>query len=216
MLSEMRKDGLVRLFEVLEYEPFTFLVNDRNVKSTFPEALLLSHAVYSEFQCESTRRRLKVCADGIDENNFAFVLKMIRNEIDDNIEISEEREFSFLSILRSLGNERHSLKLLSLMHARRSSERSTQDLFPCNGTSANVVATSTHLMNNECNVNYCASPFDSYSMNELSRLDRHILHALLSSETHGIETDDSLLDTLIDRGSNYYEYWQYIQVCFLS
>jgi hypothetical protein len=205
MLSEMMKDGLSRLLEIFGDESFTFVVKDQNVKNTFAEALLISPSVYSAFQCENTLRTFKLCEDGIDENDFVFFLTMIRNEIEDNIEMSEQRELSFLSIFRSLGNERLSLQLLSLMH-----------LTDCKGTSTNNFVRSHELMKNESNVNYCASQFYSYSINELSRLDRNTLHALLSEERLKIEDEDSLLGTLIELGSQYYEYWQYIKVCFLS
>jgi hypothetical protein len=216
MLSEMMKDGLGRLLETFGHESFTFVVKNRNMKSTLAEALLISPAVYAELQCENTQRTFKLCEDGIDENDFAFLLNMIRRDIEDNIEISEERELSFLSIFRSLGNEGLSVQLLSLMHPSRELRYPSTNSTNGKATSTNSAVRSHDLMKHENNVDYCASQFYSYSINELSRLERNTLHALLSSETLKIENEDSLLATLIELGSNYYEYWEYIKVCYLS
>jgi hypothetical protein len=71
-------------------------------------------------------------------------------------------------------------------------------------------------MNMNMKVKYCASQFYSYSALELSRLEKNTLHALLSSEMLRIVSEDALLKTLIALGCDYYEYWQYIKVCFLS
>jgi hypothetical protein len=42
------------------------------MKSTFAEASFISPAVYSDFQCENTRRAFNLCENGIDEKDFGF------------------------------------------------------------------------------------------------------------------------------------------------
>jgi hypothetical protein len=47
-------------------------------------------------------------------------------------------------------------------------------------------------------------------------LDKNTLHGLLSSRSLGIENEDALLQLLIEFGSDYFEFWSYIEVTFLS
>jgi hypothetical protein len=220
MLSEMMKDGLSRILEVFGKDDFIFVVNGRSIKSTFAEALLISPAVYAAFRSDNTKRMFEIREEGIEANDFDLILKLIRLESFDNVEMSEDRELSFLSIFRCLKNERLSLQLLSSIHlnSRRSLYTSAKDGLHGSATSTKDCVKSNDLMENDMNlsVKYCASQFYSYSINELSRLEKNTLHALLSSQTLGIVSEDALLKTLIELGSDYYEYWQYIKVCFLS
>jgi hypothetical protein len=43
-----------------------------------------------------------------------------------------------------------------------------------------------------------------------------MLHSLLSSPSLRLESEDSLLQRLIDLGSEYFEYWIYLEIAFLS
>jgi hypothetical protein len=43
-----------------------------------------------------------------------------------------------------------------------------------------------------------------------------MLHSLLSSPSLLLESEDSLLERLIDLGSEYFEYWCYLEIIFLS
>jgi hypothetical protein len=66
------------------------------------------------------------------------------------------------------------------------------------------------------NVEDCASQFYQYSAKEVRYLEKCTLHDLLSSRSLCIKSEDELLRTLIDLGSDYYEFWSYIEVVFLS
>jgi hypothetical protein len=84
--------------------------------------------------------------------------------------------------------------------------------------STNKCFTSKDVENNDMNnmIKYCASQFYSFSIDELSQLGRNTFHAILSSETFAITSEDALLMILIELGSEYYEYWEYLELCFLS
>jgi hypothetical protein len=68
----------------------------------------------------------------------------------------------------------------------------------------------------EISVDNCASKFNSYSINKLRKLSKRTLHSLLSSPSLKIESEDSLLRKLIDLGSEYFEFWCYVEIPFLS
>jgi hypothetical protein len=56
------------------------------------------------------------------------------------------------------------------------------------------------------NIEYCASQFNLYSTDEVRNVPKQIVHSLLSSASLTIESEDSLLQVLIDLGSEYFEY----------
>jgi hypothetical protein len=101
-------------------------------------------------------------------------------------------------------------------HSHSPSDSSAKNVSHGSPTFTNDFVTSNDFVNNDTKVKYCASQFYSYSKNELSRLEKSTLHALLSSETLGIASEDELFETLIELGTDYYEYWRYIKVFFLS
>jgi hypothetical protein len=131
---------------------------------------------------------------------------MVRLEVIDDFDVSKEQELSLLSLFRVLGNETFTLQLFELMHSHLPFGRRSLDDF----------VESDGLMNREMLMKSCASQFSSYSTNEVSRLGKNTLHALLSSRNLGIMSEDVYLEMLIELGSNSYEYWQYLKICFLS
>jgi hypothetical protein len=57
-----------------------------------------------------------------------------------------------------------------------------------------------------------ASQFASYSTDELRELPKQTLHELLLSESLSLDSEDALLQRLIELGSEYFEYWNYVEV----
>jgi hypothetical protein len=47
-------------------------------------------------------------------------------------------------------------------------------------------------------------------------LDKQTLHEILESASLAIESEDDLLRTLISLGSEYFEFWSYIEIVFLT
>jgi hypothetical protein len=66
------------------------------------------------------------------------------------------------------------------------------------------------------NVDYCASQCYLYSADELRCLDKQTLHHLLYSQSLRIGTEDGLLRVLIDLGSDYCDYFDYLEGQFLT
>jgi hypothetical protein len=65
-------------------------------------------------------------------------------------------------------------------------------------------------------IDHFASEFYRFSAKELSRLRKETLHSLLCSRSLKIMSEDLLFDVLTELGSDYREYWKYINLCFMS
>jgi hypothetical protein len=72
------------------------------------------------------------------------------------------------------------------------------------------------ISSSEATINYCASQFHRYSADEIRRLDNRTLHRLLGSRSLRPETEDQFLRFLINLGSDYYEFWNYVEQVFLT
>jgi hypothetical protein len=73
-----------------------------------------------------------------------------------------------------------------------------------------------HLSSTAALADSIASRFWRYSADELRCLDKQTLHALLSSPSLSIETEDALLQLLIDIDCETFDFWRYIEVSLLS
>jgi hypothetical protein len=62
----------------------------------------------------------------------------------------------------------------------------------------------------------CASRFWTYSSAELRCLPKRTLHNLLSSSSLVLQSEDALLQLLMDIDSETYEFWHYIEISLLS
>jgi hypothetical protein len=68
----------------------------------------------------------------------------------------------------------------------------------------------------EIDADVCAANFYDYSVELIKHIDKRMLHEIVSSRLLKLESEDVFLTTLIDLGSDYFEYWQYIKVCNLT
>jgi hypothetical protein len=64
------------------------------------------------------------------------------------------------------------------------------------------------------NTELYASEFSFYSINKLRCLDKQILYNLLGSQSFRFQIESYLLQSLIDLGLIYLEFWTYIEVWF--
>jgi hypothetical protein len=72
------------------------------------------------------------------------------------------------------------------------------------------------ISSSEATIDYCASHFYRYSVDEIRHLDKHTLHHLLQSRSLRISTEDEFLGFLNELGPDYYEFWCYIEPIFLT
>jgi hypothetical protein len=117
-----------------------------------------------------------------------------------------------LSFCRLLGNDALSLVLLALIHpiGSVSLHRETESESERRSAIARAVGFC------EADVDYCASLFDSYSVKELQILDHKLLRRILESRFLTLSTEDSLLRVLISLGSSFSEFFDCIEISFLS
>jgi hypothetical protein len=206
------QDGIDRLLELLLCEEFTFIVKGKYLKTTLSEAVLISPIISERLKADPMNREFDFGSDELEfeMKEFSSFLDLVRNR-DEGI-FSREDEMKILSMSKLIGNEKLSLLVLGSVHCDVSSKISPNSLSSCDceSESSKVISKA------EMNIEKCTSQFSSYSVDELRNLPKQLLHSLLSSPSLSIESEDSLLQTLIDLGSDYFEYWIYIEIPFLS
>jgi hypothetical protein len=122
-----------------------------------------------------------------------------------------------------LGNERLAFLFLASLNSQSRSpsssssvSASTSTLTSPSGVSISPDVLLNLISSSQAAIDYCASQFHCYSVEEIGRLDKHTLHLLLESPSLRLESEDSLLQLLIELGSNYFEFWHYIEPVFLT
>jgi hypothetical protein len=200
------QDGIDRLLELIPNEEFTFVVNGERLKTTLSEAVLISPIISERLKTDPTTREFDFGNDEIEMKQLSVFVDFIRNR--NECIFSKEDEIGILSICKLIGNEKFSLFVLGSVHCDVSSTSLSSKV--CKSESSEVINIS------ETSIEDCASKFSLYSRDELRNLPKQILHSLLSSHSLAIESEDSLLQQLIDLGSEYFEYWCYLEIVFLS
>jgi hypothetical protein len=125
----------------------------------------------------------------------------------------------FLTICRLLGNER--LAFLFLASLNSISPPGSATTSTSSSTSSSEVSISGEVLVNllsssQATIDYCASEFYRYSVDEIRHLDKHILHLLLQSGSLRIASEDEFLGFLKELGPDYFEFWCYIEPIFLT
>jgi hypothetical protein len=199
------QDGIDRLLELLPNEEFTFIVNGEQLKTTLSEAVLISPIISERLKTDPMNREFYIESDEIEieMKQFSVFIDIIRNR--NEWIFSTEDGIAILSICKLIGNDQLSLFVLGSVHCDISSK--SLSLNVCKSEVMNI---------SEKSVEDCASKFNSYSTEELRNIPKQLLHSLLSSPSLAIESEDSLLQQLIDLGSEYFEYWCYLEIAFLS
>jgi hypothetical protein len=177
-------------------------VKDEFFKSTLAEAVLISPTISSRLKCDPTNREFCFPTDCVESNLFSIFLDLIRCRA--RCQISRAHEFDFLRVSKCLGNEDLSFMILHSIHSKDSDR-------PSEMTKSDDV-----LLRASFDCDDCASRFSSYSVEELGCLSKDTLHIVLSSDSLVIESEDVLLQQLIDLGGDYFEFWSYVEVSFLS
>jgi hypothetical protein len=170
-------------------------------KLTLAKAVLISPIISERLKSDPTNRIFHFESEEVSPQIFSAFIEMIASR--EKCVIDGEQALGFLSISKLLGNE-----MLSL-------------LFLCSSKSnicERILSSEMKIYDKNFGDEYelCASQFTSYSTNELRNLPKQTLHRLLSSKSLVIENEDDLLQRLLDLGSDYFEFLDYIKVSFLS
>jgi hypothetical protein len=224
-LYGLLQDGLSRMLSVVKSDKFEIIMTGESFETTVAEAVLISPKIYELLQLDPTIRAFTICGDDeapdVDSSSFKMFLDCVH--LQGSQHLSPLSELTFLSICRLLGNERlaflflASLNSLSLSQSGFSSTTgSTSAPTASSGGSMSPDVLMNLISSSEATIDYCASQFHHYSIDEIRRLDKHTLHYLLASPSLRLESEDQFLRFLIDLGSNYFEFWRYIEPIFLT
>jgi hypothetical protein len=219
------QDGLERMLSVVKSDEFEVVVKGESFTTTLAEAVLISPKVYELLQTDPTIRTFTICgidddeSENVDSGSFNAFLSCVHSRVFQDI--SRSNELSFLTICRLLGNERLAFLFLASLNSVSPSPSSSSSSSSSTSTSSIGVSISsdilmTFISSSEATIDYCASQFHRYSIDEINRLDKHTLHRLLSSRSLRITTEDQFMEFLIELGSDYFEFWQYIEPIFLT
>jgi hypothetical protein len=107
------RDGLDRLMDFVNQDPFTFVVNGEKHESTVAEAISLSPIVHESLRLNPLQNAFHFPGSSIKSSDFGAFLDFVRCR--GCVEISCDRVLSFVSISGALGNERLGFSLLSSM-----------------------------------------------------------------------------------------------------
>jgi hypothetical protein len=188
-------EGFERLLEVVPKDEFVFIVNGEAIVSTVTQAVLISPKIYETFRSCPGNCGFRINDEHITANDFRRFLDFVRSRVFDGF--SDDERSSFLSISSLLGNDELTYLLIMTLKSATMNE-------------------SKVISNFVIDANDCASQFYCYSIDLIRRIDRRMLHEILSSEKLKLETEDELLRMLIDLGSDYFDFWCYIEVSCLS
>jgi hypothetical protein len=217
------QDGLTRMLSVVKSDKFELVVNGESFETTLAEAVLISPKVYELLQLDPTIRTFTICSvddsRAVDSSSLKAFLDCVH--LREFVDLSRSNELTFLTICRLLGNERLSFLFLASLNSisRPGSTAPSASSSPSN-SSSEISISGEVLVNlissSQATIDYCASEFYRYSVDEIRLLDKHTLHLLLQSGSLRIASEDEFLRFLIDLGPDYFEFWCYIEPIFLT
>jgi hypothetical protein len=199
------KDALDRMIRLSPSDEFTFIVNGERVSSTVCEAVVVSPTVSEHFETDSSIRTWTIQKSGITGRLFRDFLEFFRSDgfsarSSSSLSSSSSSgdHVSFLSICQLLGNQRLPVILLA-SYILNSPDTS-----------------SSSVSSGDPSIDYCSSHFLALSHSQLLALDKDILYRILTSPLLQIETEDQLLQKLIELGDDYLDLWGCIEARYLS
>jgi hypothetical protein len=194
------KDGIDRLFEVLQNEEFIFVVKGEELKLTIAESVLISSKVHKALEFSPEHHQFELEEENITMNDFVHFIDFVHSN--DCSKYSESDRKSFLLICQVLGNDGLTFLLIDSFRSKVG-DKDEGNCFTQSGMK-------------EIEVNHCASHFYEYSVELIRLLNKSTLHEVLCSSELQLLSEDDLLEKLIELGSGYLEYLCYIEVSFLS
>jgi hypothetical protein len=204
-------DGIDRLIDIWKPEGFSIIVNGTELKSNVAEAVLLSPTIYEHLRHRPKERSFCFETDRVDPKTVRAFLGFGWGK--STWILSKDNELKFLLCCALLGNERLGMIVLNSMHA-------DEDVPGKGIVKGKDVSSETTLMGKLASFgalsHSCASRFWSYSVAELRCMTKRTLHSLLSSSSLVLQSEDALLQLLIDIDSETYEFWHYIEISLLS
>jgi hypothetical protein len=191
------REGFERILDVFPIEPFIIFVNGEELKMSVVDAVLISPKIHQQLRCSPCNHSFGIQDERLTAKDIFRFVEFVHSDFWHDF--SKEEQSSFISICSILGNRCLSLILMNRLQEMNKGLKDEKDFFL-----------------NEIDARYCALNFYSYSIDLLKLLDKSVFHEILSSPSLTLENEDGLLKLLINLGSDYFEFWSYIEVSCLS
>jgi hypothetical protein len=192
--------GWIRLMDAMRVEEFVFMVNGEAVQTKIWEAVLISAKVHAMWRSSIESHVFHINDDSITSDVFMRFLEFSRSRVWKRL--TKEEQSGFISICQLLGNEELTFLLLDYPARNATEDWSSEESHPIS-----IVG---------FDAEHCGSCFHRYSVDLLRHLGKETLHALLNSSSLKLVDENELLDTLMELGDEYYEFWSYVELSFLN
>jgi hypothetical protein len=200
------QNGFERLLEVIQSDEFVFIINGESQKSTVLEAVLISPRIHENLPYSPGFCTFYINDENITTKDFNRFLEFVHSRVLKSF--SREEQHSFISISELLGKDELTFLLIELQRIK--SETKEGSFVTISNSDSNEIEMK------EIDVNHCASNFHFYSIELLRRLNKSTLHKIFESSFLKVVDEDAFLKVLIDLGTDYKEFWCYIEVINLT
>jgi hypothetical protein len=180
-------EGICRVCEVVAREEFVFCVNGEDYSVAVAEAVFLSPRVFSLLQLDVTIRLFEINDAKIEQSQFEDLLGIVRGR---PVKVAASSRVSFLRLSSRLGNFDLVQMLLGLMDEETVIQ-------PVSGAAVGFDLT-------------------AQSRTSLLALDLETLAQIFGSEELRIESEDWLLDFILELGEDYRDLLSFVKYEFLS
>jgi hypothetical protein len=171
-------------------------VNGEELKSTIAEAALISPTIHQRLQFCPEIQTFRIDDDKLTLKDLSRFLDFVHSRL--VTDFSREEQISFLSICGLLGNIRLTFLLLESLHGMSEDQKSAVMEF------------------GDIDANVCSAKFCGYSNEVIKRIEKGMLHEILKSPELKLENEDAFLTILISLGTEYFEFWEYVEVKHLT
>jgi hypothetical protein len=188
-------EGLERMKTIIDNDSFTFVINKERFETDIFEAVLLSPAVHERLTIDRSDRMFVIEDENIPCKMISILIGLVSGE---TVELSLEERKSLIFLCRYLKNKKFEKIIFGMLI----------------GMSSSVL-----MQFYEQEPKYdamIASQFYSYSQEDICLFDVDVLEALLSSKSLVVWHEDSLLDTILELGCDYYSLLRYVRFEFLT
>jgi hypothetical protein len=189
-----------RLKSLFPCDPFTFIVNGTPFATDIFDAVAISPAVYERLCDDMSNTDFTISDDEIDTTHFTYLLALLSGE---DFMLNKSMRRPLISLCRQLQNPELEQFFFSLWPFGSSPPEdvhvSLRDVFLHNPRSVS------------------ASNFGMHSADDIALLEIETLHAVLSSDSLKLESEDWLLRLLLfDLGPQYASLLDYVRYEYLS
>jgi hypothetical protein len=212
------QDRYERIFSVVKNESFVCVLNGEDVQSNVVDGVLISRKVHESLRSTPGNFQFALKDESITPIVFQHSFEFAHSHVFGDL--TRDEQHLFVTISELLGNESLMYHLIegpsqnvekNLKNDSNSQRTGAKDTV----TEGNVVQ-SLEFDFHEVEADHCASHFHCYSVDLPRRVNKDILHTILSSSSFEFESEDDFVRILIELGKDYLEFFEYIEVNCLT